>query len=204
MPGWVWAIIIVAVVLIALAVAWSALRRRRSAALQQRFGPEYERTLDARGGRRAAERDLEHRAERRERLDIRPLAPAARERYAAQWSAAQQRFVDDPDGAIRSADALVGDVMRERGYPVDEDFDRRAADVSVDHPHLVENYRGAHAIAARAGREPTSTEDQRQAMVHFRGLFDELLGDGAGDRGRDGGATAAYAAGEEGATPPRG
>jgi FtsZ-interacting cell division protein ZipA len=178
MKTWIWiAIAVVAVVVIGLIVV-AAMRKRRTEKLRDRFGPEYDRTVDRADGRRDAERDLEERHERRQQLDIRPLAPAARERYAGQWAEAQQRFVDDPPGAIAEADRLVTSVMGERGYPMD-DFESRAGDISVDHPELVENYRAAHRISESSGRQGVSTEDQRQAMVHFRGLFEELLGDDA-------------------------
>src|SRR5918911_956822 len=117
---------------------------------------------------------LLERQKRRDELDVKPLDPAARERYAEEWQATQARFVDDPGGAITEADVLIQRVMRERGYPV-EDFEQRAADVSVDHPEVVNNYRAAHGISIAHQREKASTEDLRVAMVHYRSLFDELL-----------------------------
>jgi FtsZ-interacting cell division protein ZipA len=175
-------IVIVAIVLIALiAGALVLARQRRSKQLQKGFGPEYDRAVEERGGdRRQAEAELRERRERRDEFDIRELEPAARDRYAERWRAAQRRFVDQPAPAVGEADALVMEVMRDRGYPVADDFEQRAADVSVDHPHVVEHYRAAHAISTRATAGEAGTEDLRQAMVHFRALFEELLGPDGG------------------------
>jgi len=181
MPGWGWILIVVAAVVLIAIIAWAAARSRRSKQLQEGFGPEYERTVERSGDRRAAESELEARRERREELDIRALQPAARERYVSAWHQTQARFVDAPADALTEADSLVTSVMAERGYPM-EDFDQRAADVSVDHPTVVENYRAAHAISTASGRGQASTEDMRQAMVHYRALFEELV-----DGGTDGG-----------------
>jgi FtsZ-interacting cell division protein ZipA len=172
MPGWAWAVIAVAIVVVVAIVIWRALVARRSRTLQQRFGPEYERTVDRVDDRREAEAELEARAKRRDELDIRPLTTAARERYITQWQWVQAQFVDDPRAAVQEADGLIQSVMRERGYPVD-DFEQRAADISVDHPQVVENYRQGHRLASG------DTEAQRQAMVHYRGLFEELVEDAA-------------------------
>ena len=178
MDTWVWIVIAVAaVVVLAVLAAWLAARRRRTGRLQEQFGPEYERTVEESGARRRAEAELEERRERRAALDVRPLAPAARDRYLERWRVVQERFIDDPGGAVSDADHLVNQVMRERGYPVEDDFERRAADVSVDHPHLVENYRAAYAVAGANARGEASTEELRQAVVHYRSLFDELLGE---------------------------
>lgn len=169
--------VLVAILAIALVAAVVVLvRQRRSQQLQQGFGPEYDRTIAETGDRRAAERELAARRERRSELEIRELDPDARARYAERWRATQRAFVDQPAAAVGEADGLVAELMHERGYPVEEDFERRAADVSVDHPVVVENYRAAHAISIRAGRDEASTEDLRQALVHFRALFAELLG----------------------------
>jgi hypothetical protein len=177
---WVLVIIIIAL-LVALAVV--VMRQRRSKELKEGFGPEYQRVVEERGDQRSAESELAERRKRREQLDIRPLDPGDRDRYAEQWRATQKRFVDDPSGAVGEADELVIAVMRRRGYPVD-DFDQRAADVSVDHPVVVENYRAAHDISTANADGRARTEDLRQAMVHYRALFDDLLG--AGDeRTRD-------------------
>jgi hypothetical protein len=171
MPGWAWALIAAAAVVIVAVVVWQALRTRRTRGLQDRFGPEYDRTVERAEGKRDAEADLSARVQRRNELDIRPLTSAARERYLEEWTRVQARFVDDPRLAVQEADALIQTVMRERGYPVD-DFEQRAADISVDHPTVVENYRAGHGLAGS-----DDTEQQRQAMVHYRSLFDELVED---------------------------
>ncbi len=174
MATWVWIVIAIAAVVVLALVVWSALRARRTRTLKEGFGPEYDRTVADAPSKREAESDLLERQKRRDELDVRPLDPAARERYAEEWQATQARFVDDPGGAISEADVLIQRVMRERGYPV-EDFEQRAADVSVDHPGVVEHYRAAHAIAQRNERGDAGTEDLRQAMVHYRALFENLL-----------------------------
>jgi hypothetical protein len=178
MPGWVWAIIVVAVVVLVAIVVWRALAAKKTRTLQGRFGPEYDRTIESAESRRDAEADLKARAERRDELDIRPLAPGARDRYLAEWQRVQARFVDDPDGAVRESDMLIQQVMSDRGYPMD-DFDQRAADISVDHPDVVENYREGHRLTRTAATGDGTTEDLRQAMVHYRALFDELLEEGS-------------------------
>src|SRR5438105_9329566 len=180
MPTWVWIVIIVAASLVILAVAAAAARARRSRRLRHGFGTEYDRTVEQTGGRRAAERELTHRKKRHEALDIRPLSPQARVRYLQRWQETQMRFVDDPSGAVAEADGLVQQVMKERGYPTD-DFEQRAADISVEHPELVERYRTAHGIAQSNERGTASTEDLRQSVRHYRALFEELLGGGAAD-----------------------
>jgi FtsZ-interacting cell division protein ZipA len=179
-------IVIVAIVLIALVVGALVLaRQRRSQQLQEGFGPEYERTVSERGDRKQGEAELLERRKRHDRFEIRDLDPAARDRYADRWRSAQRRFVDEPGPAVGEADALVMEVMRDRGYPVADEFEQRAADVSVDHPQVVEHYRAAHHISGRATTSEASTEDLRQAMVHFRALFVELLGDAAEPADRD-------------------
>jgi hypothetical protein len=193
MPTWAWIVIIVAAVLVVAAiVAAAAARKRRTSQLREGFGPEYDRTVDSAGGRRDAERELQERRERREALDIRELSPAARDRHLESWRILQARFVDDPGSSVREADRLVQDVMRERGYPI-HNFEQRAADVSVDHPQVVEHYRAAHRIWAANERGEATTEDLRQSVVHYRALFDELLGGAADeplarDEARTGGA----------------
>ena len=170
MPGWAWALVAVGVIIVVALVVWQALSARKTRTLQDRFGPEYDRTIERSDGKRRAEDDLAARAKRRDELDIRPLPTASRDRYVDEWQRVQARFVDDPGGAVGEADTLIQSVMRERGYPVD-DFDQRAADISVDHPQVVENYRHGHRLSTG------DTEDQRQAMVHYRALFDELVED---------------------------
>ena len=174
MPGWVWVLIAIVVVAVLGLVVWQALARRRTEKLRDRFGPEYDRAIGAADSRRAAESDLAAREERRDRLEIRPLSQAARDRYVQSWQAVQAQFVDSPSAAVASADSLIESVMAERGYPV-EDFEQRAADVSVDHPQVVENYRRGHRLAEDSANGDGSTESLRQAMRHYRSLFDDLL-----------------------------
>jgi hypothetical protein len=173
MPTWAW-ILIAAGILLAVAATFVLVTRRRTARLRERFGPEYDRTIEKRGGRREAEAELGTRVERREKLEIRPLAPEARARYEEAWLEVQARFVDDPAAAVAGADQLVGSVMSDRGYPLD-DFERRAEDISVDHPQVVERYRSAHGIARKNEEGQATTEDLRQAIQHYRALFEDLL-----------------------------
>jgi len=174
MDTWVILLIVLLVVAAAAVYAWFAYRKRRTASLRGTFGPEYDRAVADSGDQRDAEKELRSRQEHRARLDIRPLDPAARRNYQASWTDTQAKFVDSPGQAIREADALIVLVMRDRGYPVD-DFEQRAADISVDHPTVVENYRAAHAVSTANERGEATTEDLRRAMVHYRGLFNELL-----------------------------
>jgi len=169
-------LIIVAVVIIVILVAavWWYSMRQRSAKLQEKFGSEYERTVAEKGDTRKAEDELRDRQKRVSKLEMRPLAADERRRFNDEWRAVQARFVDDPSAAVRDADTLVGRVMEARGYPVG-DFEQRAADVSVDHPSVLEHYRAAHAVALRHAQGQASTEDLRQAMVHYRALCAELL-----------------------------
>lgn len=176
MPVWEWIVIaagvlVVAVILIA---ALSASRRNRTKRLQERFGPEYDRTVAEAGDQKAAEKELAARERKRGKLDIRPLSPKALEHYSIRWQTVQTAFVDNPSSAVGEADRLVTELMRERGYPVD-DFDQRAADISVDHPTVVENYRAAHGIHLSQQNGDVGTESQRQAFVHYRTLFEKLL-----------------------------
>ena len=174
MPAWVWALIGIGIlVLIAIAVI-GILAGRRSSRLQNQFGPEYDRTVERADGRRAAERELRERQRRRDELEIRPLSAEARDRYADEWRRVQAEFVDSPAAAVSEADVLVMRVMRDRGYPT-EDFDRRTADVSVEHPQVVENYREAHRLSELSARGEATTEDLRQALRNYRSLFDDLL-----------------------------
>ncbi len=175
-------VVAVAVAIIAAVVGWALYQKRRSGRFEEEFGPEYGRTVQERGGRREAESELEARRKRVEALDIRPLAPEDRERYVESWRSTQAEFVDAPDQAISGADRLVAEVMQKRGYPVG-DFERQAADISVDHPQVVNNYRAAHEIAVAQERGEARTEDLRQGMIHYRALFEELLGgNGASSR----------------------
>jgi hypothetical protein len=172
------AILVIVVVVVLLAVLFG--QRRRTQRLQQQFGPEYQRTVARTGDQRTAEADLTAREQRRRELDIVALDPAARDRYLEAWRTTQGRFVDEPATATREADTLVAQVMSDRGYPVD-DFEQRAADVSVDHPQVAEHYRAAHALFQANEQGLASTDDLRQAFVHYRSLFSELLeagGDG--------------------------
>jgi hypothetical protein len=170
------AIVVVLVVLIAAVAigAWFFYQQRRRAELRQQFGPEYDRTVADYGERERAEKALSARAERVAELHIRTLSPADSARYNDAWRQVQTRFVDDPERSIGDADRLCGEVMQARGYPM-ADFEQRAADISVDHPQVVEHYRAAHAIAAKAKRGDASTEELRQAMVHYRTLIDDLI-----------------------------
>jgi len=175
MDAWVWILIAVGVVVVVLLVLGAVARaRRRRTHLQGRFGSEYDRTVDDAGKRRTAERDLRAREEERDQLDLRPLSPASRSRYLHDWEALQSKFVDRPQVAVTEADALVTDVMRECGYPVD-DWERRSALVSVDHPDVVEHYRTAHSISERSITSGATTEDLRVAVVSYRALFRELV-----------------------------
>ena len=165
-----------AVLVVAGIVAWFSLRKRRTEKLRAQFGAEYDRAVKEDGGRRHAEAGLKERTARVESLNIRPLTAGDRARFVESWSRVQARFVDGPGGAVTEADQLLRDVMSTRGYPV-SDFEQRAADISVDHPLVMENYRTAHAIAVRQTQGQANTEDLRQAMIHYRTLFDELLGE---------------------------
>lgn len=172
-PRLIWILAAIAVIVIA-AVVWYETRRRHSEQLRTRFGPEYDRTVHTVGDVKQAEASLEARAKRVEALHIRPLSADESVRYGAAWRRVQERFVDDPHGAVTEADRLVGEVMHARGYPLG-DFERRVEDISVDHPGVVMNYRAARDIAEAHARGEASTEDLRQAMVHYRALFDDLL-----------------------------
>jgi hypothetical protein len=159
-------VIIVAVVLIS--------RRRQTSGLKKQFGAEYEHAVQAYGDPHKAEANLQARQKRVGAFDLHPLAPGERERFAEQWKQTQAHFVDAPDKAVTDADHLVKQVMQQRGYPVG-DFDQQAADISVDHPNFVTHYRTAHDIALKQEKGTATTEELRQAMVHYRALFDELL-----------------------------
>ena len=168
-------VLIVGVAVVVAVALWFALRKRRTEQLRTRFGPEYDRTVREAHTVREGEATLIERQTRVERLHIRPLSPEDTQRFAQSWRDVQAKFVDDPRGAIVDADRLVGEVMRARGYPVG-DFEQRVADISVDHPNVVMNYRAARDIVRDHASGHASTEDLRQAMVHFRALFADLLG----------------------------
>lgn len=168
-------VIVVVLVVIAIGVAlYIQQRKKKTARLRSRFGPEYDRAVLEHGSESKAEARLVEREARVERLHLRELPAAERERFAADWEAVQSRFVDHPKGAVIEADELVSGLMQARGYPV-ADFDQRAADISVHHPSVVEHYRTAHDIALRLGSDEATTEDMRNAMIRYRSLFDELL-----------------------------
>src|SRR5438046_6996513 len=173
MATWLWIVIVIVVVLIALAAAMAA-RRRRTMALRERFGPEYDRTVGAREGQRAAEAELRDRERQRARLDIKPLSEAARVRYTEEWRVIQQDFVDQPEEATTAGYDLVNRVMAERGYPM-QDFDARADLVSVDHPDVVDNYRVAHGIPERARHQQARTKELRAGRRRYRSHAPELL-----------------------------
>jgi FtsZ-interacting cell division protein ZipA len=169
-------IIIVVVVAVLIVAGIFLMQRRRTEQLRSRFGPEYDRALREAGDKRKAEAELQDREKRVEKLSIRPLDPAQRDRFAAEWQRVQAEFVDDPENSVRDADILLQEVMRTRGYPV-QNFDQVAADVSVDHPTVVQHFRTAHDIARRHSRGEGNTEDLRNAMINYRALFDELVAD---------------------------
>lgn len=169
-------IIIAAVVVVLIVAGFFLMRRRRTEELQSRFGPEYDRALKETGDKSKAETELQKREKRVEKLSIRPVDPAQRERFSAEWQRVQAEFVDNPENSIRNADILLQEVMRTRGYPV-ENFDQVAADVSVDHPTVVQHFRAAHDIARRHSKGEGDTEDLRNAMINYRALFEELVAD---------------------------
>jgi hypothetical protein len=177
MATWVWILIVIAVLVVIALIAVAAVRQRGTTALRQRFGPEYDRAVQARRGRRPAEADLREREKQRAQLDIRPLPEDVRMRFAGEWRDVQERFVDQPAEAVVAADRLVHSVMETRGYPMG-DFDAQADLLSVDHADVVENYRLAHGIRER--EQQASTEDLREALLRYRSLFGELLKPGDG------------------------
>jgi hypothetical protein len=174
MPIWGWILIVIGAALVAGLAVWLITSRRRSAHLQEQFGPEYRRVASSAESKREAESELARREERRESLDIRPLEESSRTRYVDEWKGIQAEFVDEPSRAVARADSLLQKVMAERGYPV-EKFDQRAADLSVDHPKVVENYREGHRLATKPPGNGSATEELRLAMRHYRALFEELV-----------------------------
>jgi hypothetical protein len=166
-------IVIVAGIVLA-AGFWFTQRSRRRQELKGRFGSEYDRTIETAGSRGEGEKELAEREKRVELLELKELEPRETQRFGDEWRNTQGRFVDNPAASIQEADSLVQEVMTARGYPI-TNFEQQAADISVDHPNVLSNYRAAHAIAEENAVEPASTEDLRQAMIHYRALFDELL-----------------------------
>jgi hypothetical protein len=173
-----WALIAGLVIILVAGIATLlSIRKRRTAKLRKQFGgPEYTRAVQEGGDQRRAENKLEKRVERVESFHIRALAPTDHARFMESWRKVQERFVDSPGGAVTEADQLLGDVMAMRGYPV-SDFEQRAADLSVNHPLVMENYRAGHRIAVRQTLGQSNTEELRQAMIHYRTLFEELVGE---------------------------
>jgi hypothetical protein len=205
MPAWALILIVLVVVAVAAAIAAVTMRQRRTTGLRDRFGPEYDRTVESRAQRRAAEAELLGRQRERAKLDIKPLPAATRLRYGEQWRVVQERFVDQPIEALASADRLLHQVMAERGYPVG-DFATQSDLISVDHPQVVEDYRVAHATYERTETGQVGTEELREALLRYRSLFDELLrpdqedeqGDEQPRSGRDGSSAGEPVLGEPG------
>ncbi len=173
MATWVWVVIAIAVVVVVALVAVGA-KKRKTAMLRDRFGPEYDRAVENRGDQRAAEADLRAREKQRAQFEVKPLPEATRLGFADEWRDVQEHFVDQPAQATTAADTLITRVMQARGYPM-KDFDAQAELVSVDYPDTVENYRFAHAVRQRSETQQASTEDLREALLRYRSLFDELL-----------------------------
>jgi FtsZ-interacting cell division protein ZipA len=168
-------LVVIAIAVVAVAiVVWALVRKARTKKLQGKFGPEYERTVRTAGDRGKAEDELEARRKRVEKFNLRSLSPEEQTRFARDWAATQTRFVDDPKGAVADGNRLVKELMQARGYPM-ADFEQRAADISVDHPRVVSNYRSAREIAARSEQGRATTEELRKAVVYYRDLFEELL-----------------------------
>jgi hypothetical protein len=168
------AIVLIVGIAVGIVIAY-LFQRNRSFRLRERFGPEYSRTVAETGDRWRAETALEHRAKRVERLHIRTLTPVERRHFLEAWHEIQGRFVDDPNGSLVEADHLIASVMSAEGYPV-SDFEQQASDISVDHAEVVENYRGGHRIVLKEAQGRADTEDLRQGMIHYRSLFEDLVG----------------------------
>ncbi|MEV0067586.1 MULTISPECIES: hypothetical protein [unclassified Amycolatopsis] len=183
MPTWLIVVIVVVAVVVIGAVAWLVVQERQRKRLQQQFGSEYSRAVEESDSPRAAQRELAERERRHRDLDIRPLSASARERYAQHWALIQEKFVDQPAGALDEADDLLVAVMSERGYPT-EGYDQQLSDLSVRHSRTLEHYRAAHETHRRHSETALSTEELRSAMVHYRTVFEDLLTDdtGAGSR----------------------
>jgi len=167
-------LLVIAGLIIGIILAMAVNRAQRTRKLQEKFGPEYDHTLDTLGDKHQAERDLEARLDHVKQLDIRPLSEQEMDRFTSEWRVTQAEFVDGPLAAMQKADHLIREVMKTRGYPV-EDFEQRVADISVNYPELVTDYRGLHAIAIKGKNEKVSTEEMRKAMVHGRALFESLI-----------------------------
>ena len=167
-------IVVLVVVIVGIILGLVFTRRKRSEQLHEHFGPEYDRTVQTTGDEKKAQTELKERQKHVETLEIRPLSVSERERYLADWTAVQSKFVDEPGQAIIDADRLIIEVMQIRGYPV-SDFEQRSADISVKYPALVSNYRGAREIADKNKQQQADTEELRQAMIYYRSLFEELL-----------------------------
>jgi hypothetical protein len=181
MDTWVWIVIAAVVIIVVGGLVYAVMQQRRRQQLREGFGPEYDRVVEDAPSQREAEAELLERRKRHEQLELRPLGEEDRRRYLREWDVVQARFVDDPAAAIGEADDLIQQVMRARGYPVD-DFEQRADDLSVEHPEVVANYRSGHAIARSHARGDAGTEDLRQGLVHYRALFEELVESGVDDR----------------------
>ncbi|HWR51929.1 MAG TPA: hypothetical protein VN428_12525 [Bryobacteraceae bacterium] len=182
MNSWVWLLLVTVVAALIAGALWAVAKRKKAANLRSRFGQEYDRTVEAHGARNA-EAELARREKRVEALPIRDLSREEQDHFADSWRRVQARFVDDPSGAIQDADALVCDVMETRGYPVG-DFEQRAADLSVAHGRVIDRYRTAHELSVRNSRGQASTEDLRNAMVHYRALYENLIGERVNVAGR--------------------
>ncbi|WP_219462984.1 hypothetical protein [Nonomuraea rhizosphaerae] len=174
MSTFIWVVVIVVAIVAVAAVGYVVMQQQRRSRLRARFGPEYERLMAEHDNKRDAEQELIAREQRHAELDIRPLPEESRDAYANRWIEVQERFVDAPAFAVTEADQLVTSVMAERGYPT-ENFEQKVSDLSVGHASTIDHYRTAHEISGRAARKEASTEDLRQAMVHYRALFEELL-----------------------------
>ena len=182
MPTWLIVLIVVVAVAVLGAVIWLVTQEMQRKRLQQRFGPEYDRTVAEKDSPRAAQRELAERERRHKELDIRPLSASARERYAREWAQVQEKFVDQPSAAVAEAQQLLNSLMAERGYPT-EGYEQQVADLSVRHAKTLEHYRAAHTTQQK--RDGASTEDLRDAMVRYRTVFEDLLTDGADDDRHD-------------------
>ncbi|WP_329063749.1 hypothetical protein [Amycolatopsis sp. NBC_01480] len=178
MPTWLIVVIVVVAVVVIAAVAWLVLQETQRKRLQRKFGPEYTRAVEENESPRAAQRDLADRERRHQELDIHPLSPSTRERYAQRWALIQEKFVDQPAGAVDEADEVLVSLMAERGYPT-EGYDQQLSDLSVRHSSTLKHYRAAHETHTRHAETALSTEELRDAMVHYRTVFEDLLTDGA-------------------------